>query len=1068
MRQEFYIAMKKQPTAVRILALLLALCMVPVYALDRAEAQQVQTQTVGQSAPSAAAAEGGRWTETELIQKIRQYLDGDRPALPACPGYHLSKRGKLVLEEGQEFPLTLVDAQGQAVTEDVEWYVFMTTPFEKLFTAADSLVDESPMTYGGETYQKDSLVKIDTVHHTITARNNTGINPYNHKKETFGWVIAVYQGKYGHILSLEVKNKETFDKDRAVEKVTSEVLNATKNMSDPDKVAYVFDYLCDKITYTDSEAGNFSLYEVLVEGRAVCEGYAKAFYHLMDQMGIRAEYKVGDTKSGGAQGESTGISHAWNRVMLEDEWYYLDVTWGDTYPRDYDYLFAERSFMDESRYLNDDGQHIGTKYLGHRLPVPSGDGAADVMDYIGRDWAEQLDTAKKSWHPGKNTFYIYLDAENRSQILDVNNAIVASHASITSQDDPVDIPAESGHGAGLFYKYVIEYDPSPADLKTVNVSYSVTGKKSDTATIQLELSESVDLVKDSIHVKNAAYDKGSFVRAGDTIYTFSVKDFTEPVIEVSLNGYGYQFGDPSPVRVEKAAQTPTASFTGIDLKDGYLMNAEGSWYNTGDGKWIRADSDQIRVTPFQKGYDVHGNHFLSRIMVKRQSPMGFWSDIQTIYISENDAKPGWIKKASDTPLGSEILYTGGTEYRKDGDTQWTLSGDSVKNLKKGRYEFRLTAAENMYASESVFIDIEHFDGKPVNSLTVQMDSWEYGTTAGRPTVRADGMAVDPSDVVFTYTGRLDNPSKDVFPAGNSIPTQPGAYTVTAHYETAAYAVDSDPAAFKILPGGTLKLSGLTGAADKEYDGNTSAVLKGKLTLTGAQRGDDVTIGTIKASAVFASETIGDSKDVVVTVSGNIGGADAWKYNSPAAYPKLKGNILKVSKATVIGPEPGMGLSEKELTDVQARTALKNAVDAHFKNSSAVKFAYRDYQLQVNSVNVHDREVKIVIPYPDGTDQSYIFTVFHYGQDGTVSVVDCSRRAHGLEFVSTTSPFVIAYTAPSAPLDPLPEGNQIQDHTQGASPQTGDSACITFWIALSVLSGAGLVFVKMRKKKNAAS
>ena len=442
----------RKKSATRIMAVLLALCMVPAYIVDRAEAQQ---QIVGQTAAFTASADG-ELNEANLPGRIKQYLDGDRPALSPCPGYHLSRTGKLVLEEGQEFPLNLIDSQGQAVTEDVKWYVFMTVPFDKLFTAEDSLVDESPMSSGGETYQKDSLVKIDTDRHTITARNNTGVNTYGNKKETFGWVVAVYQGKYAHVLSVDVKNKDAFDKDREIEKVTAEVLKATKNMSDPDKVAYVFDYLCDKITYTDSESGRYTLYNTLVKGKAVCEGYAKAFYHLMDQMGIRAEYKVGDTISGGVQGESNGASHAWNRVMLDDGWYYLDVTWGDTSSRNYAYLFAERDFMAESRELNDDGQKIGTKYL-HYCPTDKND--PFTKSYNGQSWEEQLTAAQKVWHPGENTFYIYLYKDDQTDVVNVNNKI--DNMKFITREGPAgyEIPVKDGERAVVCYQYTISYTP---------------------------------------------------------------------------------------------------------------------------------------------------------------------------------------------------------------------------------------------------------------------------------------------------------------------------------------------------------------------------------------------------------------------------------------------------------------------------------------------------------------------------------------------------------------------------------------------------------------------------------
>ena len=138
----------------------------------------------------------------------------------------------------------------------------------------------------------------------------------------------------------------------------------------------------------------------------------------------------------------------------------------------------------------------------------------------------------------------------------------------------------------------------------------------------------------------------------------------------------------------------------------------------GDGKWHLADSNKILITPRQTGFTVFGNKYLSRIMVKNRSPLGLYSDTQRIYVSENDPKPDWIKKTADTPLSNEILYTAGTEYRKADDSQWTLSGDSVRNLGKGRYEFRLKAAENVYASESVFIDIENFENAlPQKTLT---------------------------------------------------------------------------------------------------------------------------------------------------------------------------------------------------------------------------------------------------------------------------------------------------------------------------------------------------------------
>ena len=63
----------------------------------------------------------------------------------------------------------------------------------------------------------------------------------------------------------------------------------------------------------------------LVEGRAVCDGYAKAFKYACDQKGIDCLIVVGQaTNNVGDTG-----SHAWNYVKLNGKWYQVDTDWDD-------------------------------------------------------------------------------------------------------------------------------------------------------------------------------------------------------------------------------------------------------------------------------------------------------------------------------------------------------------------------------------------------------------------------------------------------------------------------------------------------------------------------------------------------------------------------------------------------------------------------------------------------------------------------------------------------------------------------------------------------------------------
>ena len=64
----------------------------------------------------------------------------------------------------------------------------------------------------------------------------------------------------------------------------------------------------------------FSAYGAIVTGEAVCEGYAKSMQILLSKAGIPCFT---------LRGESDGVSHMWNVVELNNEWYHLDATWDD-------------------------------------------------------------------------------------------------------------------------------------------------------------------------------------------------------------------------------------------------------------------------------------------------------------------------------------------------------------------------------------------------------------------------------------------------------------------------------------------------------------------------------------------------------------------------------------------------------------------------------------------------------------------------------------------------------------------------------------------------------------------
>lgn len=97
---------------------------------------------------------------------------------------------------------------------------------------------------------------------------------------------------------------------------------------------YLHDKLIEGCTYDTEAAGAefndnptaYSAYGALVEGKAVCEGYAKAIQLLLKRCDIRSTLVIGESVKSDEQ-------HMWNLVTINGEDYHLDATWNDSEDR---------------------------------------------------------------------------------------------------------------------------------------------------------------------------------------------------------------------------------------------------------------------------------------------------------------------------------------------------------------------------------------------------------------------------------------------------------------------------------------------------------------------------------------------------------------------------------------------------------------------------------------------------------------------------------------------------------------------------------------------------------------
>ena len=94
--------------------------------------------------------------------------------------------------------------------------------------------------------------------------------------------------------------------------------------SDYEKELYIHDYVCNNTVYDENVDGD-SVYDVLINGKAVCEGYSKAVQILLDALDIDNYLVVGESVFEGELGP-----HMWNVVTIDGLNYHLDSTWNDS------------------------------------------------------------------------------------------------------------------------------------------------------------------------------------------------------------------------------------------------------------------------------------------------------------------------------------------------------------------------------------------------------------------------------------------------------------------------------------------------------------------------------------------------------------------------------------------------------------------------------------------------------------------------------------------------------------------------------------------------------------------
>lgn len=180
---------------------------------------------------------------------------------------------------------------------------------------------------------------------------------YYRSGETITRVLPTYETTY----------EEGMAQHQAMVEAAQEImcLFQRTELTDLELAILIHDYLAANFEYhlptldlgSKDPGAKYSAYNLLVEGTAVCQGYAEAYAYLMMQFGINCGLCNSDV-----------LNHAWSIVELDGEEYHVDVTWDDPtndvegYVEHVDFLVSTDKLKETHKADDLSGNPTDTKY----------------------------------------------------------------------------------------------------------------------------------------------------------------------------------------------------------------------------------------------------------------------------------------------------------------------------------------------------------------------------------------------------------------------------------------------------------------------------------------------------------------------------------------------------------------------------------------------------------------------------------------------------------------------------------------------------------------------------------
>ena len=212
-------------------------------------------------------------------------------------------------------PAPTYEAEALSDGSSTYGYHLLTAEGQKIYDEVLSAVRER-RTVTVSTLDKD---KLNQVYDCVTADYPElfYISGYTYTKHSvMDKLLSIsFEGNY------EMTARQQEDAQKIVDDYTARCFDDLPADADQYETAkYLFDYIVTHTDYDTAAEDNQTILSAMQNGRSVCSGYAKSFQFLLNKAGIPCTLVTGT---------ACGSPHAWNLVLLDGDYYFFDVTFGD-------------------------------------------------------------------------------------------------------------------------------------------------------------------------------------------------------------------------------------------------------------------------------------------------------------------------------------------------------------------------------------------------------------------------------------------------------------------------------------------------------------------------------------------------------------------------------------------------------------------------------------------------------------------------------------------------------------------------------------------------------------------